>query len=104
MLSAWEWSELTRSEKHNVLRSFAARQLRSFATHSDGWFFWSWKDEENSQWNFKEALAKEFLPAGLCPAAVKGMPIKKTNALQASNGTSCMWRHLKGKMEALEDL
>jgi len=60
--AAWEWSWLTRTERTAVLRSFAQRQLRTFAVHSHGWFFWSWKDGEGIQWNLRQAAAKGLLP------------------------------------------
>lgn len=60
--AAWEWSWLTRTERTAVLKSFAQRQLRTFASHSHGWFFWSWKDGEGYQWNLRQAAAKGLLP------------------------------------------
>jgi len=64
-LAAWEWARLSRAEKASVLRCFGQRQLRTFAEHSQGWFFWSWKDEEGDQWNFKESVAKGLLKLGV---------------------------------------
>merc|ERR1712136_154768 len=34
-----------------ALPTFARRQVQTFADHTHGWFFWSWKDEEKN-WNF----------------------------------------------------
>jgi len=55
-----EWSALTRAEQTAVLRSFARRQVQTFADHTHGWFFWSWKDEEKN-WNFREICGKGWL-------------------------------------------
>jgi len=60
---AWEWVALTRAERNAVLLSFGRRQLRTFASHAHGWFFWSWKDEDGYQWNLKQAMSRGLLPS-----------------------------------------
>lgn len=66
---AWEWWYLTQAERNAVIRSFAMRQLRTFARYSDGWFFWSWKDEDSVLWSLRDAIAKNLMPiAGPVPS------------------------------------
>lgn len=66
---AWEWSYLSRAEKNAVLRSFAIRQMKTFAAYAtSGWFFWSWKDEAGSDWSLRDAVAKRLVPLGKTPS------------------------------------
>merc|ERR1719446_1968515 len=58
---AWEWMYLSRSERAAVLRSFALRQLHTFAKYTDGWFFWSWRDEDSAEWSLKECVSRRYL-------------------------------------------
>jgi glucan 1,3-beta-glucosidase len=62
MLSTWEWDVLTRAQRTSVLKSFAIRQLRTFASHSRGWFFWSWRDGNGPEWDFRESVNRGWLP------------------------------------------
>lgn len=59
-LVAWEWRSLSRTERTAVLRSFALRQMQTFATYTHGWFFWSWKDNEQ-YWNCRDLFAQGLL-------------------------------------------
>mmetsp|Transcript_82793 Transcript_82793/g.208456 ORF Transcript_82793/g.208456 Transcript_82793/m.208456 type:complete len:570 (+) Transcript_82793:221-1930(+) len=61
---ALEWAHLTRSQKHAVTRSFAVRQLRTFAASSQGWFFWNWKDEDSLPWSLSELVEHRLFPLG----------------------------------------
>jgi glucan 1,3-beta-glucosidase len=63
MLSTWEWDALTRAQRTAVMKSFAIRQLRTFAKHSQGWFFWSWGDGDSPEWDFRECVKRGWLPA-----------------------------------------
>eukprot|EP00929_Paragymnodinium_shiwhaense_P107866 TRINITY_DN74212_c0_g1_i1.p1 TRINITY_DN74212_c0_g1~~TRINITY_DN74212_c0_g1_i1.p1 ORF type:complete len:744 (-),score=185.12 TRINITY_DN74212_c0_g1_i1:195-2426(-) len=59
---AWEWLYLTKAEKNAVRRSMAMRQLSTFAKHTRGWFFWSWRDEDSVEWCMEDCLKEEYLP------------------------------------------
>jgi len=74
-LVAWEWYHLTRAEKNEVLRSFGRRQLRTFASHSEGWFFWSWKDEDGVQWNMRETMARGYLTLNSPSSKLACLPV-----------------------------
>lgn len=56
-----EWETLPEEEQSLVMASFARRQLRSFAEHSDGWFFWSWKDGDSDVWNLQRCIERGWL-------------------------------------------
>jgi glucan 1,3-beta-glucosidase len=56
-----EFAALTRSEREMLHRSFAQRQLSAFRKHTEGWFFWCWKDDSGPQWSFSEVMARGWI-------------------------------------------
>jgi glucan 1,3-beta-glucosidase len=58
-----EYSALSKSEKSQLFRCFALRQLRSFAKYTEGFFFWSWKDDAGPEWCLQESCAKMWMPS-----------------------------------------
>jgi glucan 1,3-beta-glucosidase len=78
-LIAREWFYLSEAEKHAVLRSFALRQLCTFAAYSEGYFFWSWTDEHSMEWSFKVLAELGFLPIGQPPRPLS--PLVRENLL-----------------------
>lgn len=58
-----EFAALTGTEKKLLMRSFALRQLSSFATYTEGWFFWCWKDDSGPEWSLSESMSKGWMPA-----------------------------------------
>jgi glucan 1,3-beta-glucosidase len=89
---AWEWWYLTQAERNAVIRSFAMRQLRTFAAYSDGWFFWSWKDEDSVLWSLRDAIAKQLLPM---TGAVPNKPI----SLFIAPAAAAQWYRGRGHVE-----
>jgi len=59
---------LSESEKAQLRRCFALRQLRTFATYTEGFFFWCWRDDSGPEWSFSDATAKGWFPP-LCGEA-----------------------------------
>lgn len=60
----WELASLSSAEQNMLHCSFMARQLRTFAKYTEGWFFWSWKDDSGPAWAFSEAAARGWIPLG----------------------------------------
>lgn len=58
-----EIAALTEAEQDLLHRSFAVRQLRVFAKYTEGWFFWSWKDDSGAAWAFSESVSRRWMPA-----------------------------------------
>jgi len=91
-LVAWEWYHLTRAEKNEVLRSFGRRQLRTFASHSEGWFFWSWKDEDGVQWNMRETVARGYLtlksPSSVPASSPQNLPPRPGSSGKSSGNSA----------------
>jgi glucan 1,3-beta-glucosidase len=78
-LIAREWFYLSEAEKNAVLRSFALRQLCTFAENSEGYFFWSWKDEHSIAWSMSECASRGLLPVGKPPRPL--LPVVRENLL-----------------------
>jgi glucan 1,3-beta-glucosidase len=57
-----EFAALTPTEKKLLHKSFALRQLHAFAQHTEGWFFWCWKDDSGPDWSFAESMLKGWMP------------------------------------------
>mmetsp|Transcript_42443 Transcript_42443/g.73882 ORF Transcript_42443/g.73882 Transcript_42443/m.73882 type:complete len:645 (-) Transcript_42443:127-2061(-) len=62
MSIAREFAALSKSEKKLLRRSFAVRQLQNFATRTEGFFFWSWRDDSGPEWSFAESCALGWMP------------------------------------------
>jgi glucan 1,3-beta-glucosidase len=56
-----EFEALSRSEREQLHRSFAMRQLSAFSNYTEGWFFWCWKDDSGPQWSFSEVMARGWM-------------------------------------------
>jgi glucan 1,3-beta-glucosidase len=78
-----EYQALSESERSLLLRCFAQRQLRTFAKHTEGCFFWSWKDDAGPEWSLLECCARGWMPSG--PAGDAGAP-GSGRAQKAENG------------------
>ncbi len=52
---------LDESQKEQAIRSFGAAQLKAFQQTS-AWFFWSYKTEGDGMWNYRDAIARGWLP------------------------------------------
>lgn len=57
-----EYSALSKSEKSLLHRCFALRQLRAFAKYTEGFFFWSWKDDAGPEWSLQESCNRKWIP------------------------------------------
>lgn len=60
---SWEYEALSKAHQTLLRRSFALRQLRAFAKYTEGWFFWSWRDDSGPEWSFSESSARGWMPA-----------------------------------------
>jgi glucan 1,3-beta-glucosidase len=88
---AREWFYLSEAEKNAVLRSFALRQLCCFAAYSEGYFFWSWKDDHSIEWSFQAAGERGLLPVGSPPRPL--LPVMRENLLSPPGSTgSSQWQ------------
>jgi hypothetical protein len=58
-----EHEDLSDSEKVLLRRCFAFRQLRTFASLTEGCFFWSWKDDAGAEWSLAHSSAQTWMPS-----------------------------------------
>jgi glucan 1,3-beta-glucosidase len=52
-------------ERDLVLRAYAAQQLALFEFTSAGWFYWSYKNEQQPIWSFRECVERGWFPSSL---------------------------------------
>lgn len=102
---AWEWGHLTTAERNAVRKSMAMRQLRTYAKHSDGWFFWSWRDEDSLEWCMEDCLERGYLPSFSCfEEPLK--PARQMNARRSSQvlkmpGEAARWHRGEKPLKSL---
>jgi glucan 1,3-beta-glucosidase len=58
-----ELKALSSAEQKLLHRSFAQRQLRTFADYTEGWFFWCWKDDSGPDWALTGSIDRGWMPA-----------------------------------------
>eukprot|EP00747_Dinoflagellata_sp_TGD_P170853 gnl/TRDRNA2_/TRDRNA2_203490_c0_seq1.p1 gnl/TRDRNA2_/TRDRNA2_203490_c0~~gnl/TRDRNA2_/TRDRNA2_203490_c0_seq1.p1 ORF type:complete len:141 (-),score=20.46 gnl/TRDRNA2_/TRDRNA2_203490_c0_seq1:407-829(-) len=90
-----ELSSLTRSEHNAFFRSLFLRQLRAFAMHTQGWFFWEWKDEDSWQWSLWES-AKRGVVLLSSPSEPRIQPSKNVTKGRSNRKGSDSMKRKKG--------
>jgi glucan 1,3-beta-glucosidase len=53
---------LSSPQQSEITRAYAGAQLRNYGS-TRGWFFWSYKLQQQSDWNFRRCVERGYLPA-----------------------------------------